>query len=107
MASRAFLTATCALLACCATAVNPQRAHAGSTDAVFISSGQSTATTETAPYDSEYAAAQRGFSVRGQALRTRLVAAIDSVLPHAVASWADGSSPGRGLGSRRGQSAST
>ncbi|HSC10018.1 MAG TPA: sel1 repeat family protein [Rhodanobacteraceae bacterium] len=59
MALRTFLTATCALLACCATAVTSQRAHAGSTDAVFISSGQSTATTETAPYDSEYAAAQR------------------------------------------------
>jgi hypothetical protein len=59
MAPRAFLTATCALLACCATAVTSQCSHAGSTDAVFISSGQSTATTETAPYDSEYAAAQR------------------------------------------------
>jgi len=59
MASRVFLTAACTLLACCVTAVAPQCAHAGSTDAVFISSGQSTATTETAPYDSEYAAAQR------------------------------------------------
>jgi len=59
MALRAFLTSFCALLGCCAAAVAPLRAHAGSTDAVFISSGQSTATTETAPYDSEYAAAQR------------------------------------------------
>src|SRR6185369_1013533 len=59
MALRAFLTSFCALLGCCAAAVAPLRAHAGSTDAVSISSGQSTATTETAPYDSEYAAAQR------------------------------------------------
>jgi hypothetical protein len=59
MSLRVFLTANFALLAFCAAAVGPQRAHAGSTDAVFISSGQSTATTETAPYDSEYAAAQR------------------------------------------------
>jgi hypothetical protein len=62
---------------------------------------------ETPEGKAEYAAAQRSFSVRGQGLRTRLVDAIDAVLPHAVASWADGSSPGRGLGSRRGQSAST
>src|SRR5678815_1615689 len=59
MAMRAFPAAAFALLACCATTLVPQRVLAGSTDAVFISSGQSTATTETAPYDSEYAAAQR------------------------------------------------
>ena len=34
---------------------------------------------ETAEGKGEYAAAQRGFSVRGQALRTRLVDAIDVV----------------------------
>jgi len=59
MASSAFLTATCALLTCCVTAVTPQCARAGSTDAVFISSGASTEQKETVPYDSEYAAAQR------------------------------------------------
>src|SRR6185436_9087912 len=59
MATRAIMTAAFALLACCATTLVPQCVRAGSTDAVFISSGQSTATTETAPYDSEYAAAQR------------------------------------------------
>jgi len=59
MTSRAFLTAACTLLACCVTAVAPQRARAGSTDAVFISSGSGTEQKETAPYDSEYAAAQR------------------------------------------------
>ena len=58
MALRAFLTTTVALLACAATLV-AQRADAGSTDAIFISSGGSTSATETAPYDSEYAAAQR------------------------------------------------
>ena len=59
MALRAFLTATVALLACGATTLIPQRALAGTTDAVFISSGASTAQQESAPYDSEYAAAQR------------------------------------------------
>ena len=59
MTSRVFLTAACTLLACCVTAVAPQRARAGSTDAVFISSGSGTEQKETAPYDSEYAAAQR------------------------------------------------
>ena len=59
MALHAFLTSTFALVACCAAAVVPQQAHAGSTDAVFISSGASTAQKESAPYDSEYAAAQR------------------------------------------------
>src|SRR5258705_2003297 len=59
MALRAFLTSTCALLACCAAALVPQRVVAGSTDAVFISSGPSTEQKETAPYDSEYAAAAR------------------------------------------------
>jgi hypothetical protein len=58
MTSRAFLTATCAL-ACFVTAVAPPCARAGSTDAVFISSGAGTEQKETAPYDSEYAAAQR------------------------------------------------
>ena len=59
MALRAFLTSFCALLGCCAAAVAPLRAHAGSTDAVFIQSGGSTSATEAAPYDSEYAAAAR------------------------------------------------
>ena len=36
---------------------------------------------ETTEGKAEYAAAQRGFSVRGQALRTRLVQAIDVVIP--------------------------
>ena len=48
-----------ALLACCTAALAPPLTLAASTDAVFISSAPSTAKTETAPYDSEYAAAQR------------------------------------------------
>jgi len=59
MATRAILTAAFALLACCATTLVPQHARAGTTDAVFISSGASTEQKESAPYDSEYAAAQR------------------------------------------------
>ncbi|HET7062810.1 MAG TPA: sel1 repeat family protein [Rudaea sp.] len=59
MASHAFLTSTFALFACCAAALVPQHVVAGSTDAVFISSGSSTEQKETAPYDSEYAAAAR------------------------------------------------
>ena len=59
MALRAFVTSSFALLTCCAAATFAPRAHAGSTDAVFISSGASTAQKESAPYDSEYAAAQR------------------------------------------------
>ena len=56
---RGFLAIGSALLACCAATLVPQPARAGSTDAVFISSGPSTAKKETAPYDSEYAAAAR------------------------------------------------
>ena len=48
-----------ALLACSAAALAPRLTLAASTDAVFISSAPSTATAETAPYDSEYAAAAR------------------------------------------------
>ena len=59
MAMRAFPAAAFALLACCAPTLVPQRVLAGTTDAVFISSGASTAQKESAPYDSEYAAAQR------------------------------------------------
>jgi hypothetical protein len=58
MASRGFRTSAVALLVCAAT-LGAQRAHAGSTDAIFISSGGSTSATEAAPYDSEYAAAAR------------------------------------------------
>jgi len=58
MASRGFRTSAVALLVCAATLV-AQRAQAGSTDAIFISSGGSTSATEAAPYDSEYAAAAR------------------------------------------------
>jgi hypothetical protein len=58
MALRGFLTSAFAVLAC-GTAFVAQRADAGSTDAVFISSGGSTSATEAAPYDSEYAAAAR------------------------------------------------
>jgi len=58
MALRGFLSSAVALLVCAATLV-AQRTHAGSTDAIFISSGGSTSATETAPYDSEYAAAAR------------------------------------------------
>jgi hypothetical protein len=63
---RGFLTIGPALLACAAATLVPQHVLAGTTDAVFISSGASTAQKETAPYDSEYAAAARemgnGFS---------------------------------------------
>src|SRR6187399_1291465 len=58
MSSRGFRTPAVALLVCAAMLVT-QRAQAGSTDAVFISSGGSTSATEAAPYDSEYAAAAR------------------------------------------------
>jgi hypothetical protein len=54
-----YLAIGSALLACCAATFVPQHARAGTTDAVFISSGVSTAQKETAPYDSEYAAAER------------------------------------------------
>ena len=54
---RGFLATT--LLACCVTTLVPEPVWAGTTDAVFISSGASTARKETAPYDSEYAAAER------------------------------------------------
>ena len=56
---RGFLTIGSALLACAAATLVPQYVRAGTTDAVFISSGASTAQKETAPYDSEYAAAER------------------------------------------------
>jgi hypothetical protein len=56
---RGFLTIGSALLACAAATLVPQHVRAGTTDAVFISSGASTAQKETAPYDSEYAAAER------------------------------------------------
>ena len=59
MIIRGFPTAAFALLACCAGTLVPQHVRAGATDAVFISSGSSTAQKETAPYDSEYAAAER------------------------------------------------
>ena len=59
MVLRTFPTSTLALLASCVAALVPLLAPAGTTDAVFISSGASTAQQETAPYDSEYAAAQR------------------------------------------------
>jgi hypothetical protein len=58
MALRGFPSSVFVVLACVATLV-AQRADAGATDAVFISSGASTSATEAAPYDSEYAAAQR------------------------------------------------
>jgi hypothetical protein len=58
MALRGFISPAVALLVCAATLV-AQRADAGSTDAIFISSGGSTSATEAAPYDSEYAAAAR------------------------------------------------
>ena len=58
MALRGFLSSAVALLVCAAALV-AQRADAGSTDAIFISSGGSTSATEAAPYDSEYAAAAR------------------------------------------------
>jgi len=58
MALREFLTFAFALLACCAVALFPRHAAAGSTDAMFISSGGSTSATEAAPHDSEYAAAR-------------------------------------------------
>ena len=54
-----FPRTTVSFLACCAVALAPQPTLAGTTDAVFISSGASTAQKETAPYDSEYAAAER------------------------------------------------
>src|SRR6478736_5596165 len=59
MALRAFVTSSLALLTCCVAATFAPRAHAGSTDAVFISSGSREEAHEVAPYDSEYAAAQR------------------------------------------------
>ena len=56
---RGFPGTTVSFLACCAVALAPHLTLAGTTDAVFISSGASTAQKETAPYDSEYAAAER------------------------------------------------
>ena len=44
-----------------------------------MSAGYEPVRIETAEGKAEYAAAQRGFSVRGQALRARLVDAIDVV----------------------------
>jgi hypothetical protein len=48
MALRGFLISAFAVLACAMPFV-AQRAHAGSTDAIFISSGGSTSATEAAP----------------------------------------------------------
>jgi hypothetical protein len=66
MVLRAFRTFVFALSTCGAAALVPQCVVAAATDAVFISPGPSTGQKETAPYDSEYAAAQRemgnGFS---------------------------------------------
>jgi len=59
MTLRGFPRTTVSLLACCAVALAPQLTLGGTTDAVFIQSGASTAKKETAPYDSEYAAAER------------------------------------------------
>ena len=58
MALRELLTASFALLACCAMTLVPQRADAGSTDAIFIAPSAGTKE-ESAPYDSEYAAAAK------------------------------------------------
>jgi hypothetical protein len=58
MTSRAFLRSQLALLACCVAATVPAVAQTTS-DAVFISSGSREVAHEVAPYDSEYAAAQR------------------------------------------------
>ena len=59
MKLRSSLTIGSTLLACAAAALVAQNVRANTTDAVFISSGASTAQKETAPYDSEYAAAMR------------------------------------------------
>ncbi len=58
MALRRFLISVFAVMVC-ATPFVARHADAGSTDAIFISSGGSTSATEAAPYDSEYAAAAR------------------------------------------------
>jgi len=58
VALRELLTASFALLACCAMTLVPQRADAGSTDAIFIAPSAGTKE-ESAPYDSEYAAAAK------------------------------------------------
>ena len=57
MALRELLTSAFALLACCAMTLVSAPAVAGSTDAIFIA--PSVGTKETAPYDSEYAAAAK------------------------------------------------
>jgi Sel1 repeat len=57
MALREFLSSMFALLACCAMPLASQRVNAGSTDAIFIA--PSVGTKESAPYDSEYAAAAK------------------------------------------------
>jgi hypothetical protein len=58
MALRDFLISAFALLACCAMTLVPERAEAGSTDAIFIAPSVGTKE-ESAPYDSEYAAAAK------------------------------------------------
>jgi len=58
VALRELLTASFALLACCAMTLVPQRADAGSTDAIFVAPSAGTKE-ESAPYDSEYAAAAK------------------------------------------------
>jgi hypothetical protein len=58
MTSRAFVRTQLALLACCIAAAMPAVAQ-NTSDAVFISSGSREEAHEVAPYDSEYAAAQR------------------------------------------------
>ncbi len=58
MTSRAFLHTQLALLVCCTAAAMPAVAQ-NTSDAVFISSGAREVAHEVAPYDSEYAAAQR------------------------------------------------
>jgi len=58
VALRELLTASFALLACCAMPLVPQRADAGSTDAIFVAPSVGTKE-ESAPYDSEYAAAAK------------------------------------------------
>jgi len=58
VALRELLTASFALLACCAMPLVHQRADAGSTDAIFVAPSVGTKE-ESAPYDSEYAAAAK------------------------------------------------
>ena len=59
MALRGFLRSACTLLASCAATLLPGHVHAGTTDAIFVEPVSRGETHETAPYDSEYAAAAR------------------------------------------------